>query len=324
MKAKDILLGIAVGDALGVPYEFSSREQMERKPADDMIGYKVHNQPSGTWSDDSSLSFCLAEDLISGYTLKSTASKFIQWKNDAYWTAHFEVFDIGMTTNRAISRLEKILISKNYEELKFLKYDSNESNNGNGSLMRILPFLFQIRNKPIGEQFAMVWENSALTHAHIRAAMSCMIYLKFAELLSMGNEKFNAYALMQKEIKGLWLNMDFDSNEQLHFQRVITHNIFDLPKEEIKSGGYVLESLEASIWSFLTTESYEDSVLTAVNLGNDTDTTGAITGGLAGLYYGHLNIPHFWIQSLARLDKILELGERLDHKYTRIRVELLN
>ncbi len=315
MYAKDILLGVAIGDALGVPYEFSEREEMKKNPAKDMVGFRVHNQPPGTWSDDSSLTFCLAESMVKGYDLKTTSELFVKWKDEAYWTAHNQVFDIGITTSKAISKLETILRTKNSENLKLLKHSAEVSDNGNGSLMRILPFVFEIKSKEIKEQFGLVWENSALTHRHIRAAMSCMIYLKLAENLLNKMEKKVAYQKTRNEIMQLWEEISFPDIERNHFERVIQSDIQDAKKDSIKTGGYVIESLEASLWSFLTSNSFEDAVLTSINFGHDTDTTGAITGGIVGLYYGNKNIPEFWIATLARLEDILELGDKLDKKY---------
>ena len=91
---------------------------------------------------------------------------------------------------------------------------------------------------------------------------------------------------------------------------VIQSDINDVAKKDIKSGGYVIESLEASIWSFLKTDTYEEAVLTAINFGHDTDTTGAITGGIAGVYYKSLNFPEYWMVSLARMEDILDLADR--------------
>ena len=223
--AADFLLGVVVGDALGVPFEFSDRKEMEIVPATHMIGYQVHNQPAGTWSDDSSLTFCLAESMISGYNLGVVAKTFIKWRNEAYWTAHNEVFDIGLTTARAITRLEKIFTEGRENDLELLRYEAREYDNGNGSLMRILPLVFELRNKSLIEQFTLIWENSALTHRHIRAGMSCMIYLKLAELLLIGFDKNMAYQRMRDDIRELWLQMDFSKTEREHFRRVIEDDI---------------------------------------------------------------------------------------------------
>jgi len=314
-SAKNILFGVSVDDAIGVPYEFSSREQMKNNPAKDIVGYKTHNQPPGTWSDDSSLTFCLAESLISGYSLKTTAENFIKWKNNSYWTARNNVFDIGMTTARAITRLDNMIKINEIEELDFLKYQGDERDNGNGALMRILPLIYELKNKSIKEQFDIIWKNSALTHGHIRSAMSCLIYLKLAEYLMNGETKENAYHKTREDISKFWVNMDFSTDEQEHFKRVIQNDISTFDKETILSGGYVIESLEASIWCLLKTNNYEKAILEAVNFGHDTDTTGAITGGLAGIYYTYDEIPQFWIFSLAKMDEIKDLSERLNMVY---------
>ncbi len=314
-KVTDALLGIAAGDALGVPYEFKSREEMAKNPAKDMVGFGTWHQPAGTWSDDSSLTFCLAESLLTGYNPADMADKFIRWKYSNLWTARGELFDIGQTTSMAISRLKEIRDSKNFEVLKLLKYEGHEQDNGNGSLMRILPLLFFIKGKTIQEQFEIIWDVSALTHRHIRAAMSCLIYLKLAENTLDGLDKHEAYERMRKQITGFWETMDFSSRERAHFKNIIQSDIRTVQRSALKSGGYVIESLEAATWCFLKEENFEKTTLAAVNLGHDTDTTAAIAGGLAGLYYGAENIPEYWRASIARYEDIVELGEKLIEKY---------
>ncbi|GAA4075074.1 ADP-ribosylglycohydrolase family protein [Flavobacterium cheonanense] len=313
-KVIDCLLGVAVGDALGVPFEFKRTFEMIENPATEMTEYGTHHQPVGTWSDDSSLTFCLAESLADNYDLADMAKKFINWRDNNYWTANGEVFDIGITTNNAISELEEIVDYKNYEKLKALKNQASELDNGNGSLMRILPLLFYIKKKGIKEQFEIIWEASALTHKHIRAAMSCFIYLKLAEYLLNGEEKELAYTTMKADVLQLWDDIKFDKLEQQHFKRIIQNHILETKREDLKSGGYVIESLEASLWCFMNESDYKNALLSVINLGHDTDTTGAITGGLAGLYYGISNIPENWIKVIKRLNDIVELGNKLNNK----------
>lgn len=314
-KAIDALLGVAIGDALGVPFEFRSSQAMKNNPCTDMVGYGTYDQPPGTWSDDSSLTFCLAEALTEGYDLKQMAANFVAWRYKNYWTAHNELFDIGRTTRLAINDLLEILENKRFEELTVLKYQGDEYDNGNGSLMRILPLLFYIKGKPIAEQFDIIRDVSALTHRHIRGAMCCLIYLRLAEHVLNGKEKLEAYFLMQKEILEFWEAIDFSQNESKLFVRLIEADIRDLPMTELRSGGYVMESIQASIWCFLQRDTYAEVVLTAINLGHDTDTTGAIAGGLAGLYYGQEGMPSEWISAIARKEDILDLGQRLGEKY---------
>lgn len=310
------LLGVTIGDALGVPFEFRTRHEMKGNPAaKEMIGYGTYNQPPGTWSDDSSLTLCLAESLVKGYDLIDIADKFIAWKNESYWTARGNVFDIGITTSRAISRLQMMSDRDKIGQIRRLKYQGDEYDNGNGSLMRIIPLLFFIKGKTIQEQFQIIWDVSALTHRHIRAAMCCLIYLKLAEHLLNGKSKVIAYETMRHEILHFWKEMDFAEREQKHFVRLIQNDIREVRHEDLKSGGYVMESIEASIWCFLQKEDYASVVFEAINLGHDTDTTAAIAGGLAGLFYGAENIPEYWIASLARMEDIIELGNQLNDKY---------
>lgn len=313
-KVTDALLGVAVGDAVGVPFEFRSRDEMQQNPATEMIGHGTYNQPKGTWSDDSSLTFCLAESLINGYDLQDISEKFIKWVDEAYWTAHDELFDIGITTSIAISRLKQIVDEGNLDELKRQKHYGDDRDNGNGSLMRIIPLLFYIKGKPIKEQFEIVWEVSALTHRHIRAAMSCMIYLKLSEKLLQGKEKQVAYSEMRGEITDLWSEIDFLEKERKHFEKVIQNDIRNTKIEDLKSGGYVIEVLESSIWFFLNKDSYRETILSIINLGHDTDTSAAIAGGLAGIYYGQKGIPKEWVASIARVDDIVELGRELNER----------
>jgi ADP-ribosylglycohydrolase len=236
------------------------------------------------------------------------------WKNTAYWSARGEVFDIGVTTSIAISRLLAILDNEEDDELKMLKHQSFEDENGNGSLMRIIPMLFYIFGKPISQQFEMIWEVSALTHRHIRAAMSCLIYLKFAEKLLEGKGPNTSYLEMRKEIIKFWNDIDFSESESMHFKRLIQKDIRNVKIDDLKSGGYVIEVLESSIWFFLNSSSYRETILSIINIGHDTDTSAAIAGGLAGIYYGVEGIPQEWVSQIARKDDIEDLAKRFSDK----------
>ncbi len=309
--AKDILLGVAVGDALGVPVEFESRSYLVQNPVTDMQGYGTYNQPPGTWSDDSSLTFCTAESLLGGYNLADIAERFCRWRENAYWTSHNEVFDIGITTRNSLIKIRKILNENQPENLKQLACNIDPTQNGNGSLMRILPLLLYVKGMEIEKQFEIIREVSALTHPHIRAAYACLIYIRFAENLLTETEKWSAYNKTQHDIYNFFISSNADKTEVAHFNRVIKPDLSTLKQSDIQSGGYVIHSLEAAFWCFLTTGNYSECVLKAVNLGDDTDTTAAITGGLAGLFYGYENIPSNWINLLARKNEIYELSEKL-------------
>ncbi|SEH61425.1 ADP-ribosylglycohydrolase [Paenimyroides aquimaris] len=305
-QIKSVLFGIAVGDALGVPVEFNSRETIAQNPVTDMIGYGTYNLPKGTWSDDSSLTFCLAEALTKDFDLQAIGGNFVRWFYENYWTARGEVFDIGIATKEAIERLSK-------GERPDLAGNFEESSNGNGSLMRMLPLLFYVKNKPINERYQITKQVSSITHAHIRSVIACFYYLEFAKQILEGYDKFETYRLLQSSIPEFLKSLSINPNEISLFDRLFKGNIFELPENEIQSSGYVLYTLEASIWCLLTTDNYHDAVLKAVNLGSDTDTTAAVTGGLAGLLYGFDSIPPDWLQNLARFNDIENLASRMSN-----------
>ncbi len=306
-EIKSALLGVAVGDALGVPVEFNSRQTITQNPVTGMIGYGTYNLPAGTWSDDSSLTFCLAEALTQDFDLNTIGQNFVKWYQDDFWTPRGRVFDIGIATRQAIARLAK------GEQPEFAG-GFDETDNGNGSLMRILPLLFHVQDKPINERFEITKKVSSITHRHIRSVIACFYYLEFARQLFLGKDKFETYTSLKTEITNHLISISINHKEIVLFDRLLKNNIHKQTADEIQSSGYVLHTLEASIWCLLTTDNYKEAVLKAVNLGNDTDTTGAVTGGLAGLLYGLDNIPINWINQIARKDDIENLAERLAEK----------
>ena len=301
---KSALFGVAVGDALGVPVEFKSRESLSGNPVTEMTGFGTHKQPPGTWSDDSSLTFCLAEALTQGYDLNTIGQNFVNWYFRDHWTAREEVFDVGRGTGEAIVRLFRGIQPER-------SGDTAESSNGNGSLMRILPLVFWLQPKPLPERFEITRQVSSITHGHIRSVIACFYYLEFARQILEDREKSDIYRDLQKVVSGHLSALLLDPAEVVVFDRLLKYDISRLTETEIRSGGYVIDTLEAAIWCLLTTGSYSEAVLKSVNLGSDTDTTAAVTGGLAGLLYGYDSIPEEWITQIARKDDITELAERL-------------
>ncbi len=307
---KSALFGVAIGDALGVPVEFKSRETILQKPVTDMIGYGTYNLSPGTFSDDSSMTFCLAEALTQDFNLNKIGQNFVKWYHDNFWTARGEVFDIGIATREAINRLAK------GEQPEFAG-STDASSNGNGSLMRILPLLFYIKDLSISERYEITKKVSSITHGHIRSVISCFYYLEFSREILFGKDKFEIYQKLQTEIPDFLNSRSINPHEISLFARLLNKDISELAEHEILSSGYVLHSLEASIWCLLTTDNYKDATLKAVNLGEDTDTTAAIAGGLAGLLYGFDSIPKSWTEQLARKDDIEDLAQRMATKMER-------
>lgn len=296
-----LILGVAVGDALGVPVEFKARGTFL---VTGMQGYGTHNQPSGTWSDDTSLTLALADNLLpESYELSDIAWGFIDWYANAAYTPHGTVFDIGNATAKAIERLKKGVAPEQAG-------GAGERDNGNGSLMRIAPlafYMFGIRKAE--ERFRIVKEVSSLTHAHEWSVAACYIYVEMLNKLRMGRTKKAAYVELREDFAR---GVPFISKATLaKFVRILENDISALPEEEIRSSGFVIDTLEAALWCFLTTDNYKDAVLKAVNLGDDTDTTGAVTGALSGLAYGLDSIPQEWLDQLAAYDEVRRIAVKM-------------
>lgn len=282
-KIYDAIMGLVVGDALGVPVEFKARDTFH---VDDMIGYGTYNQPPGTWSDDSSLTLATMESVIrnGGIDPADMMKNFSMWLNNGVFTPYGEVFDVGGTTEAAIRRFQN--------GVEPLKCGLNHyKHNGNGSLMRILPLaLFPSSVNDINNV-------SSLTHAHEISRRACRLYVGTAEQLLKGRSISDCLSY-----SGIWVK---------EFDRI--PKIYKLNRDEIRSTGYVVDTLEAALWCVYHTRSYRDCVLEAVNLGGDTDTIAAVAGGLAGIIYGcggESGIPDEWTAQIARKDWIFDLCER--------------
>jgi len=291
------ILGFAVGDALGVPAEFTSREEREKDPVLEMRAYGTYDQYFGTWSDDTSMTLCLVESLQKGYELHDIAEKFCKFYYEAYWTPNNEVFDIGATTVHAIERMKQGI---NPVECG----GSSEKDNGNGSLMRVLPLAFYLRHTDVQRKIKTIEEVSSLTHAHPRSKLACIIYVEFAMNL-LDHDKQNAYENTIEFIKE-YCATNY-SAELKNFDRILDNDLIRIDERDIRSSGYVIDSLEAAMWTFVTTDNYQDAVFKAINLGGDTDTIAALAGGLAGIHYGVNSISNNWIQCLARKHDIYKL-----------------
>ncbi|TGE24122.1 ADP-ribosylglycohydrolase family protein [Hymenobacter aquaticus] len=302
------LLGLAVADALGVPVEFESRARRRPDPVTAMRAYGTHHQPSGTWSDDSSLTFCLAESLVyvGSYAIDThdLSRRFINWLDHGYWTPHGQVFDVGIATREAIARLRAGVAPEKAG-------GQREYDNGNGALMRILPLVFHPRwqRADAAERQRLTHQVCSLTHGHYRSTLACYLYLEMAWGLLQGLTPAQAQQRLRQDVApGLLPRL---AKEIHHVERVLDAGLALVPEADIQSSGYVVHTLEAALWCLLRGEGYADTVLRAVNLGDDTDTTGAVAGGLAGLCYGVAQLPADWLQVLVKRAEIENLADRL-------------
>jgi ADP-ribosyl-[dinitrogen reductase] hydrolase len=288
-KIKSNIFGISVGDAFGVPFEFLSRSQVQERISSTMVGFGTHDQPPGTWSDDTSLTLGLMNGLSQGYDLKKIMDNYLDWLENAAFTAGNVTFDVGLTTRRAIL---------NYKDGNepLLCGESGEYSNGNGSLMRISPLPFYLFEKNIDERRRISFEISGLTHGHIRSKIACWLMVEILTNIIRGSQKKDAVDVAFASV-GNWVKDSCFNSEWSNFHRC-NSGIIDIPEDSIKSTTFVIDSLEASLWSFLRANTFEDAIISAVSLGEDTDTVGSITGSLAGLFYGFQNIPYSWYNEL--------------------------
>ena len=292
------VLGFAVGDALGVPVEFTSRQARKLYPVEDMIGNGTHHVPSGTWSDDTSMTIAAMDAISHSGTIHydSIMQAFCNWATRASYTATDTVFDIGNTTRMALG---------NYYNKKAPALEcgaKDDRSNGNGSLMRMLPVVYYLYCNHLSreEEVKIVGEYSGLTHGHEISKMGCLVYYDFMKGLLQGKSKEEAFeALGQNDYSKYYSSDTIDL-----YKRVLDGSLKNVNETDISSSGYVVNTLEASLWSTLNSSTYSGTVLKAVNLGNDTDTVGAITGSMAGTIYGKEAIPNRWLSQLKKLGYI--------------------
>ncbi len=307
---KDGVLGVVTGDALGCPVEFDTREQVAGHPVTGMQGWGTFNLPSGSWTDDSSLTLALLESIgrLKTIDLNDIMDNFVKWLYQGEFTPFHRSFDVGRGTMNAIRKFKatrKPLKCGGYEEW----------NIGNGSLMRILPACLYCCEKQLSDQEAVsvIHQVGSLTHAHICCNIACGLYYFMVKAVL-----HEAGSLTERLQSGLahgvayYQNALADQEYVQRYDRLRDLALFSsLPADQIRSSGYVVDTLEAAVWSLLQTDSFDSALLKAVNLGYDTDTVGAVTGGLAGLYYGWETIPKDWLNALQRLNWISGLCENV-------------
>lgn len=267
-RLRSAVYGIAIGDALGLPVQFLPRDSYPE--VTEMIKGSELPWPAGTWSDDTSLTLATVDSLLTceGVDIPDMRARFEEWLENGTYTPDGQVFDQGFTTVHALTQGHGC---------------TNEQSNGNGSLMRILPLAF-VKNLS-DEQIAQV---SGITHAHPLSVEACTVYVHAAQLILDGFSLTEALETASLSSEIFSYLADISSRK----------------RNEIRSTGYVKDSLEASFWCLLTTDNFRDALIRAVNLGDDTDTIGAITGGMAGLAYGMESVPDSWMNALRKKEII--------------------
>lgn len=307
------LLGQATGDALGVPVEFMSRRQVRRVNLTEMIGKDTPVPfesrwgdiiPAGAWSDDTSMTVAAMESMIDrggGIDCEDIMRRFVDWwKGGAYCALSFP-FGLGSTVDRAMARFRE-------------GYPAAECgpggvwDNGNGALMRMLPFALYCIFRDCDAEATVNAVNAAtaITHGHPISRMGSLIFTLFLKAL-----------LTEASVEAAWETARrfdyaayYDVETRDAYRRLFRDDLAQAGEAFIGETGYVVDSLTAAVYSMLRSESYEAAILCAVNLGYDTDTNAAITGALAGAYYGAQAIPPRWLNALRRRDYLEDVADR--------------
>ena len=307
---KDSLYGFIVGDAMGVPVEFEDREKLINKSVTSMLGYGSHDVEAGVYSDDTSMTLATMDSIIKQNGIinyNDIADKFCNWVNNNEYTATNKIFDIGMTTKYALIKYFNNKIDAT------MCGGTNINENGNGSLMRMLPialYCFYKNIKDDNEIFTLVKNLSSITHAHDISILGCYIYVRYVISLLETKNKISSYHFIKKLDYSMFIE-----EVKLEYSRILFSDISTLNINDINSSGYVVDTLEAVFWIILNCSSYNESIIGAINLGGDTDTIGAITGSIAGILYGYDNISKRWISKLKNKDYIDEIIIKFENTF---------
>lgn len=278
-------LGLAIGDAVGTTVEFRERDTFE--PVNDMVGKGPFNLPAGYFTDDTSLALCLAENIIAHGNVEETdlLQRFSDWFYKGTNSSTGYCFDIGNTTYMAIL---------NWANNGSVVNNSNPWNSGNGSIMRLAPVAIKHYNNPDQAYFDAVIQ-SKTTHASDECIESCILLTNIllnAFTATTKDEVFDTHIATLESVKNIM-------------------NTLDVSRDEVSSSGYVIDTLHAALWCFKHTDNFKDAILLAANLGGDADTVAAVTGQIAGAFYGMKDIPIKWLEKLYQKDRFIELVDRL-------------
>ena len=305
MKVENGIIGFVVGDTMGVPVEFNSRGKLLLNPVTEMLEYGTHNMPKGCWSDDTSMTLATMDSIIKCKEINTNdmADKFIKWYRNGEYTATGIMFDIGTTTQQALVKYQRGI------DIASKCGGEREYDNGNGSLMRMLPIAYYCYLKGLEdtEILKIVKEVSSITHRHPISILGCYIYVRLAIELLKEKELLQAY----QEIKKLDYSY-FPEDTIYKYERILNNDIGLYNIHDISSNGYIVSTLEAVIWSLINSKSFNEAIIKAINLGEDTDTVGACVGGLAGIYYGIENINQKWKDNILRYDYIINICKEFE------------
>lgn len=286
-RCKGAFYGNLIGDALGAPVEFQPRDSYPEVRT--MQYCDTYDLPAGSFTDDGSLMLCLAASLVNagGQDANNQLEHYLAWYRDGYMSVNEECFDIGRTTQEALVEYANTgcLEAKTIDEFQA----------GNGSVMRLAPIPIFFHTKSIEEVWLEGMKSSRTTHTSPAAVWGCGLWAALTALVIRGATKWDLLKFLQAVP---YSSEPAIAHYPLAWKGVLDRDFMDMDRNDVRSGGYVVDSCEAALWSFFRTNTFEEGACLAVNLGKDTDTVGAIYGILAGAFYGFDGIPPDWIDTL--------------------------
>jgi ADP-ribosylglycohydrolase len=294
-RRRGTLIGLAIGDALGAAVEF--RRPGQFAPVTDYRGFGPHGLLAGEWTDDTSMALALADSIASvGWDLNDQASRYVEWWQTGRYSVTGQCFAIGSTTKSA---LNKFVAMKN----ALASGDRSDKPSSNGSIMRLAPVPIRYAHlypDRIEELSRLADESSLPTHASEQCRSACRYLATVLAALIHGEDRDEVLSPEWRPLQRL------NNSKPLHplIEEVALGSYRHKQPPEIKGTGWVVMSLEASLWAFHAADTFEEAVLQAVNLGDDADTTGAICGQLAGAFWGESNIPGPLRSGLARMEML--------------------
>ncbi|MET4028413.1 ADP-ribosyl-[dinitrogen reductase] hydrolase [Marinobacter sp. MBR-99] len=289
--AKGALLGLAVGDALGTTVEFRRRDTFALHT--ELIGGGAFHVKPGEWTDDTAMALCLAQSLIhcGGFDSKDQLSRYVNWMNDGYMACQEKCIDIGNTTRNALRRFAQTRVSYAGTDNPFAS--------GNGGIMRLAPAVIAAGDMNAAMQYAV--DSSRTTHASADCLDGAELMAAILWQLRQGGD-----------LKSILDNLPDTQERGMSIGRVKNGFFRHFTRDDISSSGYVIDTLEAALWCCYNAECFEGALIAAVNLGDDADTVGAVTGQIAGAAWGVEGIPRRWLEDLAWADFISECAESLN------------
>ncbi len=304
-RAVGALVGLSVGDAVGTTLEFKSPGSFQ--PLTDMVGGGTFKLKAGQWTDDTSMALCLAESLTTRgcFDPIDQLTRYVRWWKEGHLSVNGICFDIGNQVSAALSDF----VSSG----KATCGPKGPRNAGNGSLMRLSPVVIAYAHSPI-EAIRYAAESSMTTHGNAECVDACRYFAGLLIGAMRAENKDTLLRPMYAPIPGLWERQPL----QPKITEIAKGSFKTRRPPEIRGTGYVVDCLQAALWAFSSTSSFEEAILQAANLGDDADTTAAVCGQLAGAFYGRSGIPVKWLEKLSMrpvieglAEGLLTFGERL-------------